>query len=79
MTNHEPSQTPNVVVSDPRVRKVANIVLGAAGLVLGSLVVFDGASADLDFSSVLAPAFAVYSFLAGAFGLIVTTPNVPKV
>lgn len=78
MTNNiEPSQTPNVVVSDPRVRKVANIVLGAALVIFPTAAVLDGASAELDFSTWLVPATAVTSFLAGIFGLAVTTPNVP--
>lgn len=73
-----PSQTPNVVVADPRVRKVANIILGIALVVFPAAAVLDGSSVDLDFSQWLIPATAVTSFLAGIFGLAVTAPNVPS-
>jgi hypothetical protein len=75
---YTPSETPNVVVSDPRVRKVANIVLGAALIVFPAAGILDASSTALDFSSWLLPATAVTSFLAGVFGLAVTTPNVPS-
>lgn len=75
---NQPAITPNVVVSDPRVRKVANVVLGAALVVFPTAAVLDAASAELDFSNWLVPATAVTSFLAGIFGLAVTTPNVPS-
>lgn len=78
MTIPTPTETPNVVVANPQVRKAANIVLGVAGLVLGALVVLDAASGAVDFGEITTPALAVYGFLAGAFGLAVTTPNVPK-
>ncbi len=71
------NETPNVVVQNPQVRKVANVVLGIALIVFPAAAVLDGASADLDFSQWLIPATAVTSFLAGVFGLAVTTPNVP--
>lgn len=69
--------TPNVVLKSPRVRKIANIVLGTAGLLLGATMTADAASPAIDWSAFTLPAFAVYSFMAGAFGLAVTTPNVP--
>lgn len=72
------NETPNVVVQNPHVRKVANIILGAALIVFPAAAVLDGASADLDFSQWLIPATAVTSFLAGVFGLAVTAPNVPS-
>lgn len=72
-----PTETPNVVVSNPAVRKVANIILGIALIVFPAAGILDASSADLDFSQWLIPASAVTSFLAGLFGLVVTTPNVP--
>lgn len=71
------STTPNVVVQNPRVRKVANVVIGSALIILPSATVLDSTSPDLDFAQWLVPAMAVTSFLAGMFGLTVTTPNVP--
>ena len=73
-----PTQTPNVVVSNPAVRKVAGVVLGVALIVFPAAAVLDAASPELDFSVWLIPATAVTSFLAGIFGLAVTTPNIPS-
>lgn len=72
-----PSPTPNVVVQNPAVRRVAGIVIGTALIVLPSLGLIE-ANTVLDFSEWLPAATAVTSFLAGIFGLAVTTPNVPK-
>lgn len=72
------TETPNVVVQNPNVRKVANVILGVALIVFPTAAVLDGASADLDFSQWLIPATAVTSFLAGVFQVAVTVPNVPK-
>lgn len=77
-TPSTPSTTPNVVVQNPNVRKVANVILGVALIVFPAAAVLDGASADLDFSQWLIPATAVTSFLAGVFSVAVTVPNVPS-
>lgn len=78
MSTNEPHYTPNVVVADPRVRKVANVILGVALVVFPAAAVLDASSPALDFSAWLVPATAVTSFLAGVFGLAVTAPNVPS-
>ena len=70
--------TPNVVVSNPVVRRYANVILSVVGLVLGTVVVVDGASAAFDLSAVTVPALAGYAYLTAAFGLAVTTPNIPN-
>jgi hypothetical protein len=77
-SDYQESLTPNVVVSSPAVRKVINWVLGVALIVFPAAGVLDASSPDLDFSQWLIPATAVTSFLAGIFGLAVTTPNIPK-
>lgn len=77
-TNTTASETPNVVVSNPKIRRIANVTLGVVGLVLGTALVVDGASADFDVSAVTTPALAGYLYLASAFGLTVITPNIPK-
>lgn len=78
MSENTPSDTPNVVVGNPHVRKVANVVLGVALIVFPAAAVLDATSPDLNFEQWLIPATAVTSFLAGIFDLAVTTPNVPK-
>jgi hypothetical protein len=72
-----PSPTPNVIVENPAIRKGANIVLGVVGILVGATIVFDVASPAVDLSEITTPVTAVYGFLAGVFGLAVTTPNVP--
>lgn len=72
------SNTPNVVVQNPHVRKVANIVLGVALIVFPAAAVLDSTAPGIDFSEWLIPATAVTSFLAGVFNVAVTVPNVPK-
>lgn len=74
----ENNLTPNVVVQNPSVRKVAGIVLGTALIVFPALIVLDVNAPGLDFSAWTTPGMAVTSFLAGVFGLAVTTPNVPR-
>lgn len=77
-TDFDPDTVPNVVIENPKIRYVVNVVLGIVGLLIGALVALDVASDGIDFAVWLVPTIAVYSFLAGAFGLVVTSPNVPK-
>jgi len=72
------SVTPNVVVSNPKVRKMAQMVLSVVGIVLSSLLVLDGNIPAADWSAWLSPAFALYGFLAATFGLSVISPNIPS-
>jgi hypothetical protein len=79
MTNPTtPSETPNVVLANPTVRRVLNWIVGLAAVIVPTALVIDSASPELDWSSFLAPATAATSFLAGLLGLVVTTPNIPK-
>lgn len=71
-------ETPNVVVQNPTVRKIAGIVLGALGLALGTVVVVDGASPAFDLTAYTGPVTAGYLYLSSVFGLVVTVPNVPR-
>lgn len=73
-----PSETPNVVLANPQVRKALNWVVGVAAVVVPAALVLDAASPELDWSGVLGPAAAVTSFLAGLVGLAVTVPNIPS-
>jgi len=73
-----PTETPNVVVADPRVRKGAGIVLGVLGVLLGTAVVVDGATPAFDLTSLTTPVTAGYLYLSSLFGLAVTVPNIPS-
>lgn len=72
-----PTETPNVVVSNPAIRKGANIVLGVVGLLVGTATVIDASTAAFDISAITIPVTVGYAYLAAIFGLAVTTPNVP--
>ena len=73
-----PSNTPNTVVENPNVRRTANIVLGVVGLLVGTAIVVDGSSPAFDISAYTNPISAGYVYLASAFGLVVTVPNIPR-
>ena len=70
--------TPNVIIENPDHRKIVNNILSWLGIVLGSAIALDGASADIDLLRYTVPALAVHVFLAGTFGLSVIRPNIPK-
>lgn len=72
------SDTPNVVIQSPKVRKVAQWVIGVAAIVLPAAMVLDSASPELDWTVWTVPGMAVTSFLAGVWGVAVAAPNVPK-
>ena len=72
------SETPNVVVQNPKVRKAAGWVIGVALIVFPAAIVLDANAPEIDFSTWTTPAMAVTSFLAGLFSIGVTVPNVPK-
>lgn len=78
MSHVAPTETPNVVIENPTVRKVANVVLGAAGLTLGTVLVVDAAAPAFDLAAITGPAAAAYLYLSSAFGLAVTLPNIPR-
>ncbi len=73
-----PQQTPNVVVKNPAVRRVATTVLGIVGVSLGTAIVVDGSTDAFDITAITGPISAAYLYLGSVFGLAVTVPNVPK-
>lgn len=79
MTTPAPTQTPNVVIEDPRVRKAAGNILAVASLVEAIAVLVDGAIAQIDYGYITGPAAIIITGLFGIFQLAVTSPNVPKV
>ncbi|WP_309105013.1 hypothetical protein [Microbacterium sp.] len=76
--NSNPTQTPNVVIENPKARKIAGAVLDVAGLTLAAVIAADAASPAFDVGAVTVPALAVWSVLRAGFGLGVTAPNVPR-
>jgi hypothetical protein len=78
MTHVAPTETPNVVVTNPLIRKVAGNTLAVGSLVLAVAVLVDGAIAEIDYANITEPAAVIITGLFGIFQLSVTSPNVPK-
>lgn len=76
--NEKVSETPNVVISNPNIRKGINIAVSAIGITLGTVISVDLASNNFDLSDITNPILAGYLYLAGVFGVAVTLPNIPK-
>ena len=76
--SNAPTETPNVVIGDPKVRSSINSVLSIAGIVLGAAVVLDAASPAFEWAAYTTPGTAVLVFLSGVFGVAVIRPNIPK-
>lgn len=72
------SETPNVVVKSPTVRRIINATLFTAGVLLGTVVVVDGTSDAFDLTDITGPASAGLLYLGSAFGFAVTLPNIPR-
>lgn len=79
MSHVAPAETPNVVIANPTVRKIAGNTLGVAGLVLSIATLVDGAIQQIDYGHITGPAAVIIAGLFGIFQLGVTSPNVPKV
>lgn len=79
MSNTEqPTETPNVVIESPSIRRVLNLVIAGAGLALGTTIVVDLATPAFDVSAWTDPITAGLLYVAAAFGISVTVPNIPR-
>lgn len=79
------SETPNVRIENPRIRKGLGIALYILSLLAGLSTLFLASFGDLlpDLANDLTArgvAFvtAAVSLLSGAFGLVITVPNIPE-
>jgi hypothetical protein len=70
--------TPNVIVSNPNIRRVVVAFLGALGIILGTVVVVDASAPAFDLAAYTNPIAQAYLYLSGIFGLAVTLPNIPR-
>lgn len=73
-----PTTTPNVVIENPKARRIARTVLDIAGLVIGTIIVVDGQTDAFSLVEYTAPAAVGWMYLRSAFGLGVDNPNTPK-
>ena len=72
-----PTETPNVIVQNPVVRKVVGNLLAGATLLLSIATLVDGAIEQIAYSQITGPAAIIIAGLFGIFQLTVTSPNVP--
>lgn len=68
---------PNVVIRNPKARKIARTVLDSITLILGVVVAVDGATPAFDLIPVTTPVLAGLAVLRFAFGLGVDNRNTP--
>jgi len=73
-----PSDTPNVVVQSPGVRKAINVGVSAVAIVLGTVIVVDAAAPEFDLAQFTNPVSAAVLYLASVFNLAVSLPNTPR-
>lgn len=76
--NDYPTETPNVALANPAVRRAIGWVTGIGAIVLPTLTAIDAASEQLDWTSWTAPANAGLLALVGVYGLSVTQRNIPR-
>lgn len=74
----EHGNTPNVVIENPRIRKVLSTTLGVAAVLIGAVATVDAASPDFDWTAYTGPAAVGIAFLIGGFNLAVVNANIPK-
>ena len=79
MNTFPPSETPNIVIENPKVRRVLRTVLDSLGGLVFILAAVDTASMDFDASGFTYPALAGYSVARVVFGFAVDNTNTPKV
>jgi hypothetical protein len=72
------TETPNVVLQNPYVRKVLNVVVGTAAIVVPVITIIDARVDAFDITAFTDAAATVTSFLAGLLAVAVTAPNIPK-
>lgn len=73
------SNTPNVVITNPRARRIARIVLDSVGAALVIGMAVDAATPAFDILPVTVPVLAGWTAARTVFGFTVDTPNTPKV
>lgn len=78
MSHVTPDQTPNVVIENPRVRKILRTVLDSIGGLTFIAAAVDVASPDIDIYGITGPILAGYAVARVVFGFAVDSPNTPK-
>lgn len=71
------SETPNVVIESPTIRRALNAIVGYGSLLVGLVVAVDTASPAFDLLAYTTPTWAGLAFLNSALTVGVTIPNIP--
>lgn len=77
MSHLPPSDTPNVVIENPTVRKALRTVLDTIGGLAFIAGAVDLVSPEIDLVSITVPVMAGYTAARVVFGFAVDTPNTP--
>lgn len=77
MTNMYPGNTPNVVIHNPKARKIARIVLDVIGAGLVVSMAVDASTGAFDLLELTVPVLAGWTAARTVFGFTVDTPNTP--
>jgi hypothetical protein len=73
-----PTETPNVVIENPRIRKALRTILDSIGGLTFIAVAVDVASPDFDIASWTTPILAGYAAARVVFGFAVDNTNTPS-
>lgn len=73
-----PSQTPNVVIENPKVRRVIRTIIDTIGGITFIAMSVDAASPVFDIAVVTIPGMAAYTAARVVFGFVVDNANTPR-
>lgn len=77
MTNQFPTETPNVGIENPKIRKAIRTVVDVFGATIFVVGAVDAAAAGFDLAWLLVPAGAAYIAIRSVFGFSVDNRNTP--
>lgn len=72
------SNTPNVSIENPKVRKAIRTTLDTIGALTFIAIAIDAAAPEFDISAITTPIMAGYGAARSAFGFLVDNPHTPK-
>lgn len=78
MSTPLPSETPNVNIENPTLRKRIRTVVDVIGATIFVVGAVDAAAAGFDLSWLLIPAGAGYIAVRSVFGFAIDNPNTPR-
>lgn len=76
--NPYPTQTPNIVIDNPKVRKIVRTVLDSIGGLAVIAQAADAVSPAFDLTPITVPVLAAYATARVVFGFVVDNANTPS-